>query len=378
MKSKRLKKVFIDILFLITNLLLFFYYITWNPLVRASIFGLNSIYLAVGLKFFLKKENLTLYSITWLGTTILALGMLVYDAFYVSALVNISTSIIVGTVMVGNGLNKICQFIFMLVVYSYIAYLYIIGIPPSEVFSTYSHNHISVTLLYTTILFYLSYSSSEIKNKHYSIMPALICYILCVLSLGRSGIISAAFLLTFLAILKYQHLLLRENIPKKVFAFLFALGFVYSIYRSIGYFFEAGYFFQFEKRSLESEGRSIIIHTYLDHLDGINLLIGNGYKFFEEVVGKSPHISYLSWHNSFGIAGLLLMLYTLFAILKYFARNRYYMVLFSVILIRSSTDDVLFTSGIMFGVLFVYFLLKSEYQVTKGNSLDYSSFTEVK
>jgi hypothetical protein len=295
-----------------------------------------------------------------MGIVIMTSGIIIHKFFFLGAYVNIFTSLTIGTITLGNGLNRHSQIFFAGLVYGYIAYSYIIGVSPANIFRTYSHNHVSVVLLYATILFYLSCDSSDIKAKRYSLLPAVICFILCVFSQGRSGIISSAILLVSLLVLKYQKKIIKGNISTKILALLFLFSVAYGFYLTILYFADAGHLAQFEDRGLSSEGRGRVIHSFIENLGGFNLLLGQGANFAQETVGISAHNSYIAWHNRMGIAGILLMIYTISATFKYSLKGNFYVALLLPVLARSITDDILFSGGIMFGVLLVYILLKSE------------------
>ena len=365
------KKAFIDILFLATNLLLFYQYLTSSTLVEYTVYGLSIVYLSLGLKFLLKKDNFILYRIIFLGTIITCIRALTYETFGVIVFAKILTNTIIGIVVFNNGLNKTCQLIFMSIVYSYVGYSYfVVGTLPSEILSGYSHNHVSVILLYSTILFYLSNSSSEIQQKKYSILPASICLLLCVFSLGRSGMISAAVLFILLFALKYQYPLFKGSILTKIWVFAFLVASTFGFLNIFNYFYQSGYFIKFETRMFESERRSMVITDYFKNLDGINFLIGNNSSFFQKEFDIGAHNSYLAWHNFYGIAAVLLLAYTLLVIIRFFRTDKYHLILLLPILIRSLTDTILFFQGIMFGLLFVILLVTSERQKSQKNIED--------
>ena len=360
MKVRDLKKLFIDLLFLLTNCLLFHSYIDASRLSIYMVYGSSAIYSFIGYNYFLKKENFKFYAILFIGFIIMCMRAIVYGTFGQIVLANILTCTIIGIVILNNGLRKVFQLAFMVIVFLYISYLYMIGFEPSELLPSLSYNHISVLLLYSTVLFYLSYDSKAIQQRHYHIWPALVCCILCVLSLGRSGIISSAFLLISLIILKFKYSISPKKNLSKLKATILLASFGGIIIYMFNYFAKEGYFMKFNDRGLKSDGRNMIIDSYFHSLDTQNLLIGNQSNFFEEKIGLTAHISYLTWHNFFGASAFLLIIYVLYSIIKYFKCNKYYMSLLIVILFRSLTDDLLMFKGIMFGTILVIFLIGQE------------------
>ncbi|MDJ0704392.1 MAG: hypothetical protein QNJ46_14000 [Leptolyngbyaceae cyanobacterium MO_188.B28] len=362
------KKIFINIIFLITNLVLFHNYRTeFLQSLPLGLFALDAgliiVYSWLSYRSLLRRENFRLYSIWLLAILILLIRVFIYGKFEFKTTSLILANTVVGTVLAHNGLNRACQFIFMVIVFSYVTLSYISGVDPMDILGN-SRNHISILLLYATILFYLSYSPLEIRQKQYSILPALACFILCIFSLGRMGMVTSGVLFSLLSMLKYWHALARENLLKKALAFLTVTALMLGTFYSINYFSETGKFAKFENQGLESRGRSRIVSTYFDdnNFDGDKLLIGYERGFFEKETGLSAHISYLAWHSYLGIAGIFLMIYALYALVKYYKYSPYHMVLLLAILLRSLTDNVLFFGKSLFGILFVFLVIECERQ----------------
>jgi hypothetical protein len=356
------KKIIINLVFLLTNSIFIYRYITeensWYATKGLIILGLTLATILLGFKFLWKRENLKLYSILVLCIIVMIMKAFIYDNLSIPVLINLIVSTTLGTIIAGNGLNKFYQLFFMLVVHLYVAYSYAIGITPSELLLNYSHNHISVILLYSTILFYLSHSSLDIKTQKYSILPAISCLLLSTFSVGRSGMLSSFILVLFLTLLKYQNQIFHnKNFYIKLSYFLSSFLLTYGLYSLFSYAEKEGYFSRFEERGLESQARQLIIYSYIENIDGLSFILGNTSGFFQENTGLSAHISYLGLHNHFGVASILLIAYICYTLIQYYKFNKYYMSLLTVILIRSFTDDVLMSGGVMFGILLVILLL---------------------
>lgn len=370
LSQKRDRKLFLDLLFLVTNLFLLQNYLT-GRLGGYRLFavygGLGILYLLSSYKLLLRTSGLKLYGILTAAVFIVAIKLLVYGDFDHTFIANIFIILIVGIVVANSGLNKNFQLIFLVVTHFYIAISYLNGVPPSEITDN-SHNHVSVILLYSTVLFYLSFNKSEIENKEYSLLPAISCCILCVFSIGRAGILVSFTLFFMLVVMKFYQQLSKANFYKKVFSLLVFITLLCGIFLSFEYLNNLGYFSQFVNKGYTSEGRVIIINTYLDNLDGVNLLIGNSKHFFVEETGLTAHISYLAWHNSFGIIGIVLLVYTLEVLIRYYKISKYHMVLLFTILARSATDNVLLYGSPMFGILMVFLIIECERQ-TRINSI---------
>lgn len=368
-KNKR--KIITDILFLLTNLILFHRYITGVNAFTADRVGillcivLIPSYSLLGFKFLLKKENIGLYLIIFFGLIVMLIKGFIIGSFAINIFLNILLSSIIGIVILKNGLNKLLQLIFLLVVHGYIIFLYLQGIFPSQILTNYSYNHISILLLYSTILFYLSYNQLEIKTRQYSLIPAFSCMILSMFSIGRSGILSCSIMFLLLFFLKYKNKLLKStNIIKKIGYFSIAIVLIYLLDYSITYIQENNYFYRFQSGGLKSDAREFIISEYWRNLDVFGLILGNKSTFFEEITGYTAHISYLNWHNTFGLVSIPLFFYIFYSIFQYNKyHDRYHLSLLIVILIRSATDDVLLFGGLMFGILFIILIFSSHNQI---------------
>jgi hypothetical protein len=119
-------------------------------------------------------------------------------------------------------------------------------------------------------------------------------------------------------------------------------------------------FARFNEKQLASGERLYMLVQYFSNLKPLGILIGNSSGYFEQTFSLSAHITFMGWHNMFGMASLLLVVYVLYIFFRYFFYNQVYMFMMSVILFRSLTDELLFTGGDMFTILLVFFLLSLE------------------
>lgn len=80
-----------------------------------------------------------------------------------------------------------------------IGFKMMLGIPNSEILLANSRNYISVLLLFTVLLYYLTCYQ---QKKELNIIPAIINFVICILAYGRGGILASAFLLAGLCFCK--------------------------------------------------------------------------------------------------------------------------------------------------------------------------------
>ena len=142
--------------------------------------------------------------------------------------------------------------------------------------------------------------------------------------------------------------------------FSFSIILIYLLNWAIIYINNNNYFYRFQNVGFESDAREFIISEYSRNLNVFGLIFGNKSTFFQEITGYTPHISYLNWHNTFGLVSFALVLYVFYSIIQYSKyQDQYHLSLLIVILIRSTTDDVLLFGGLMFGILFIILILSS-------------------
>lgn len=365
------RKILFNLLLLFTNTILLLRYIfSENTFVNDSQSFLLLLFLLIAFPLisfnnkFLSGVILKsmLVKILMLCVVFIFLRGFFYETYGISVFANILLSAVIGFSILSQGLIFYFQLIYVAMVHLYVAYSYISGVLPSELLFSYSWNHISVILIHSTTLFYISYNHSDLNLGKYSLVPAISCFLLCLFSFGRSGMIASFLLMAFLLLFKIFRLLRSQNTLIKLgFAVLFSL----TLY-SFLYFYQLAEnvdaFRTFEDRALDSAERSYILSSYLNYIfeSPLSFLLGNHSDFFLNTIGIDPHNSYLAWHNYLGMSSFILIIYCFYTLVRLLRFNIIFASLLLTIFLRSFTDDVLLTDGVFFGSLLMFFVLYLE------------------
>lgn len=252
---------------------------------------------------------------------------------------------------------------YRLVAFSFIihALFFVVHFPSGvghPIFADTSRNYHSVIIIYNAILVYISLYQSNMKVKLY---PALLTLLICLWSLGRSGILVAVILFLVVYFQRIKSGKASTRHIKYTFSVIFSMVILYIfyfadelfVYRFLGGFLESGF---------EEKGRSNLLTEYWNVASSSfqNILFGvntEGNPVFHRY-GYNLHNSYLRLHSLFGLAGLLtIIILILNAVKKYWKNHKFYIMLMAVILIRISTDQAAFFG--IFDPLIIYFTLNS-------------------
>lgn len=257
-----------------------------------------------------------------------------------------------------RGLDSRFLLISMVLIFASLGFrVYTSGGDAFSVLSSGSKNYISVIALSVVLLYY---SMTFRCERLVSVVPAAIALAFCFYAGGRSGILSSAILL--LGVFFYNFLLIKKKPSLNFFYAIIGLIVLDQILRNTAFFYDVAdpnsLLWRFTM-DVGSDGRLKIIQSYIKDMTAMQIIFGRGSDFIQNELGMSVHISYIQWHISFGIFAFLLYAIVLSAYLKMFFINKLYVVLFSVLLIRGSSDHILLTGGFCFGILLVFFCLKS-------------------
>jgi len=232
-------------------------------------------------------------------------------------------------------------------------YYFSLSIPPSQ-WATHSQNHISVVIIFISIFYYLN----KINQKEYTLsyVPALIACLVSLFSFGRSGIISSLVILLGLIYHKSVVSFSFKNIfysSVLIFSIILVVNY-YSIYFNLA-------INRFYTEGLESYSRIYIIYYWLNEIKHLpSLFFGVDLLPLMTYEDLSSHNSYLSIHSRFGLSILVIIL-SIINIIRDGVKNNIFIVFILIaILIRSFTDNILISSGFLFGTLFFTCLVVSE------------------
>lgn len=221
--------------------------------------------------------------------------------------------------------------------------LHVHGVPMSYALSSNSENFVSVSLF---LAYFLSFALSKKYQVEFIVLiMAGVILFLSVISIGRSGIVTSAFLFIFTALL-YFHYGLKQLNPRLMRAsiYLFFLSFAYfAVSVSLQVLLDAGLLERIVNRGFTDYSRWFIISDYFSRLYDLRSLLGGVDVYLVDAYSKygyNLHNSYLSIHSIFGLAffiiyTLLLVQVSFWLVLK---KNAVLLIPWVAILVRALTD----------------------------------------
>ena len=237
---------------------------------------------------------------------------------------------------------------------------YIQGYPPAE-WVKGSRNFVSVLCIYLTITTILvsNLFTKETKLAIYFGLP-LMTVVFSVLALGRSGIISSILIL-IVSSLHFINSKGRQHLSKYFFL-LIVLGLGIFVYQYID-FIESSFLYKFERKGIELDERGDVISMYLNNLDLYTFLFSyESLDWIFTVQGITLHNSYLHWHFSFGFGAFIILFLILKSGASTYKTSKYLAFLLGIILIRSFSDQVLLSDGILLGFPLILLIMINDYK----------------
>ena len=217
-----------------------------------------------------------------------------------------------------------------------------------QILVTGSANGISGLMI---ILCGLHYTVSRQEGAPIKVMPAVVCLLVSALTLGRSGMGAAAFLLAGVAI---RNMVLERNrrlLAAKVVVFVgiaLAVGFVVlPRLELISFVFE-----RFSEFGFGSEARDRIWEAYGESLGGAAAVVGHGR---EDIFAgyTNVHNSYILWHKSMGLMAVPLYLLAALALVRALLRDWMLFLIMASLLVRAFFDELILPFR-LFDFLFFY------------------------
>ncbi len=228
------------------------------------------------------------------------------------------------------------------------------GLSVNRMFSSGSRNLLSYFALFIFSFYCLL---SYINHKKIQMIPILCVLIICLLAIGRTGIVLSAVLFFAWSISLINVKLSIKKISFIIFVIVSAL-FIFS--EEVAYIFEQFYMRldRLERYGFANDHRNNMLDHYLSKLDLINVFLGFNYtedRYFMKW-DFNPHNSYIRLHLYTGIFGVIsfLSLY-LFSSYYWFKKSIFMLVVLNVIVIRIYIDTLAFF-GILDFVLFAIIL----------------------
>lgn len=245
--------------------------------------------------------------------------------------------------------RKTCLILFFII--AFIMLFRLMLTDNAKIFYNASRNYVSVVAINLLFPFYSTFS----KDDDPSIIPALMCFILCVLSYGRGGIISGALLMLGMSL---KSMIQRKKVSRLngFISFVCLCLIIYTIFFSDQL---NQYLYWFNEAGMKSS-RTIIWGEYLATLTGSvgKMLFGGTANSTHTLVlyANNLHNSFLMTHFYMGLIGFLGTIFIFIRGLKYCIRHsRWTLVVFVLVFIIRSFTDWLFP--LQMGSIVVYYLL---------------------
>jgi hypothetical protein len=224
-----------------------------------------------------------------------------------------------------------------------------------------SYNGISITMLVACISLYIIQS---MENKRIDLKPALVTLVISIWGIGRSGIASSTVLLFSLLFVR-----LRSK-PKYIFIVLICLFGAYLFYDVLyiiainNSFLSNAIETTLKRMAAADSARAIMWTNYFNNIDIFRLIFGVNVVEDPWPAGEineyNYHNSFINLHLQTGFMGLLTMVLIIFAVFNFYRTNKVFLILLLTLILRSSTDLVIFFSRFDFiPFFFIFYFLKS-------------------
>jgi len=236
------------------------------------------------------------------------------------------------------------------------------GVDPTDAL-IYSSNGVSMVMLVACIPLYITLS---MENKKIDLKPALFTLVFSIWGLGRSGIAASFVLLFVLLFIK-----VRAK-PKYILVVIISLFIAYLFYASPMFttensiFEKAINYYEVKQMKTGPAPRLTIWTNYFDNLDIFRLIFGvnvvedpwPGWVFFK----YDYHNSFIHLHSQTGFMGLITLALIIFSLFKFYRINQVFLLLFLILILRSSFDSFLFFGRFDFiPFFFIFYFLKSSH-----------------
>lgn len=214
---------------------------------------------------------------------------------------------------------------------------------------TSSSNYVSVLMILSAALYYISLYNSGEKIKLIHLFPALICFMLSIWARGRGGILTCTILLALLVLcytINFAHS--GGSIRYFVIAIIVivALGGLYvANINPIEDYFSLG---KWSNKGFNNNDREIIWAAYYEKVKESVIYIMNGAPLNDIPIihsfNNNTHNSFIQLHANNGLVPFLIfMIFMVKSLIRYIRENKYLMaiVLFTLF-IRGMTEKFIF------------------------------------
>ncbi|MBR3534007.1 MAG: hypothetical protein IKN80_09035 [Clostridiales bacterium] len=238
--------------------------------------------------------------------------------------------------------------LFFYVSISFFIIAYFTGVKAAIVLTS-SSNYVSVLMILSAALYYISLYNSGEKIKLIHLFPALICFMLSIWARGRGGILTCTILLALLVLcytINFAHS--GGSIRYFVIAIIVivALGGLYvANINPIEDYFSLG---KWSNKGFNNNDREIIWAAYYEKVKESVIYIMNGAPLNDIPIihsfNNNTHNSFIQLHANNGLVPFLIfMIFMVKSLIRYIRENKYLMaiVLFTLF-IRGMTEKFIF------------------------------------
>ena len=294
-------------------------------------------YEAVGFRS-MKHEQLFLYVLgAWIAAALTLNG--VFFREWVQESVYLPGNIGVALALCRGHVSRRSTGIMFYVVALYFAYRLVTVSSPGaihQILVTGSANGISAFVI---LLCCLHYAVTWAEGARLRLLPALTCFLVSALTLGRAGMVTSGLLVAGVAAYDLARETRRRRLVLKLALYgtaaTAAAVLIVPRLELISFVFE-----RFSEYGLGSEARDRIWDAYGETLAGPATLIGHGR---EEVFAgyTNVHSSYLLWHKSMGLMAVPLYVLAAAALARALVRSWVLFLLLGALLFRSGFDEII-------------------------------------
>ena len=351
-KQTHLFSIYVALLYVSMFLNFFSYPILWYLLIALS----PLIFLACNQRLKFKKNIYILIFYICLSTFFIIASALIQNReinLSVLNIISILSSLLNGYLLSQQKikLKIIATPIILFILFSF--FIIIKGTDPNFVFTQSSRNTFSWLAIFGSSLFYICQLKKGINCK-ISIWPACCGFIISVLSLGRSGIISSGIILVGIIMYKLKN----HKVKAILFFFLMVLFFLlsYHLFKpQIEFIVKVTMRFTYE--DINNNPRIEIAGNYMKNIASIKwILLGAKLSTinYMEQWSFNLHNSFLNFHSFMGIGSIILIMLIIIGIIRKAFRSILLGFIGIALLLRISTDTGAFVGPMDF--LLFYFL----------------------
>lgn len=256
---------------------------------------------------------------------------------------------------------KIIKWSYLLLCSFYIS-LGLRGLELDTYFNDASRNLISVIILtFVAIIYILEYK----ENMTFSFWPIIPALIVCVMAVGRSGIICSLLLLFF-------YLLYKINNVKRLLLMIVVIGVLGTFFANniADIYYEAFAKTRFVTEGMESEERELLVNTYLSNMNVKTFMFGYDYtnnplfNFYD----NNAHNSFIRLHHFMGLGFFFFIIIFFQSGIRLCLKHVFFASVFFVLLVRGTVDCIFFFERYDF-ILYTFCLIANKKYLYSENTI---------